>query len=56
MDPNATLRILLESIEDGDRDQTCQCLEDLLEWLEHGGFMPQVVLSAANEWCINPQE
>lgn len=42
MDPNATMRILLEAIEEGDRDLTCQALEDLLDWLEHGGFMPKL--------------
>lgn len=42
MDPNATLRILLESIEEENRDLAMQVLEDLLDWLEHGGFMPRL--------------
>jgi hypothetical protein len=40
MDPDACLNIIIESIKDGDRDQTMSSLEDLYHWLRGGGCMP----------------
>lgn len=42
MDPTECLKQLLLAIADGDRDDTVGYLQDLLEWLEKGGVLPDV--------------
>lgn len=56
MDPNATLQALLESIEDGEREDACWTFAWLNDWLSNGGFMPTVRRSDSGDWCINPKE
>ena len=40
MDPNATLRRILEGIYDDDWDEACAASHDLHRWLSRGGFAP----------------
>ena len=40
MDPDASLRQLLEALADHDRDAVCELSESLLEWIRKGGFPP----------------
>ena len=42
MDPNATLKAILEALAEKDRDQAVSSLEDLARWLESGGFFPTI--------------
>lgn len=39
MDPAETLRIIIESYEERDRETLAQALRDLLTWVEHGGAL-----------------
>ena len=41
MDPNATLKKLLDAIAAGEREETLEALSDLHAWLAKGGFMPE---------------
>jgi len=40
MDPDACLRALLDALRDEDREACYQLLEDLLDWIAKGGFLP----------------
>jgi hypothetical protein len=40
MDPNATLRTIIDAIADQDTDATIDATTDLLGWLLNGGFGP----------------
>jgi hypothetical protein len=40
MDPNATLRELLEAVKTGDVDGMIEYARALADWLEGGGFPP----------------
>jgi len=40
MDPNATLRDLMDALDRGDRDDALLALLTLTTWLERGGFLP----------------
>jgi hypothetical protein len=40
MDPNATLRHLLDALREGDRDLVLQALDDLAGWIRQGGWLP----------------
>lgn len=40
MDPNATMRRLLDAIQVQDEDECDAALEDLVSWLRSGGFPP----------------
>ena len=42
MDPNETLRLIVEAARAGDKDAYVQACDDLAEWLERGGFRPTV--------------
>jgi hypothetical protein len=42
MDPTECLKQLLLAIADGDREDTMGYLQDLNEWLEKGGVLPDV--------------
>jgi hypothetical protein len=42
MDPTATLIALLDAIGDKDRDGASNALDDLMSWIERGGFVPNV--------------
>ena len=41
MDPNACLRRILENLGE-DPDEAASAARDLLEWLEKGGFTPEL--------------
>jgi len=41
MDPNATLKLALEAIEEKDREAAVEALEALANWLDKGGFFPK---------------
>lgn len=41
MDPNETLSDLIESLREGEFEVARERLEDLISWLENGGFPPQ---------------
>jgi hypothetical protein len=43
MDPNATVRMLLEALQDGDREQLEEACSHLGIWLLRGGFMPDPI-------------
>lgn len=40
MDPNFTLRLFIESLQENDRETAIDCLENLLGWINNGGFLP----------------
>jgi hypothetical protein len=40
MDPNATLAEIYAAWKDSDFDTVSELWDNLLEWLEHGGFEP----------------
>lgn len=44
MDPNAALRELLEALAlpDPDRHEVYHRLDDLMQWVDRGGFLPTV--------------
>jgi hypothetical protein len=41
MDPDACLRALLDAFRDGNRMASYRHLEDLLDWVAKGGFLPE---------------
>ena len=41
MDPNATLKVMLEHMAEGDRDGALDALDVLRDWMMGGGFMPE---------------
>lgn len=41
MDPDACLRRFLEACQDKDKEEAIASLEDLLEWLKRGGYLPK---------------
>ena len=41
MDPDACLALLLDAFRDGDREAAYGPLEDLLDWIAKGGFLPR---------------
>jgi len=43
MDPQATLRDLLEALEERDFDRIDELADALLHWMEHRGFPPQTL-------------
>lgn len=52
MDPNATLRDLLEALKDRDWDLVQELSEALLTWMGNGGFPPVTIgpKKLGNEW------
>jgi len=40
MDPNMTLAILIQALEDGKTEKAKFHFDDLVKWLETGGFRP----------------
>ena len=40
MDPDACFSELLSAVAEGDRDETRQHAENLISWLQRGGFSP----------------
>lgn len=51
MDPNVCLQQFLEACEYNDRDEAIAALEDLLDWLNEGGSLPETNLVAVSpEW------
>jgi hypothetical protein len=53
MDPTECLKQLLLAIADGDKDDTVGYLQDLTEWLQKDGALPdveQVVLELTEAW------
>jgi predicted Zn-ribbon and HTH transcriptional regulator len=49
MDPNETLTELLKSINNDDREEAIEHLENLADWLKKGGFMPELIQSNVEE-------
>lgn len=43
MDPEATLRAIIQAAIDGDADTLREAAQDLAEWLDRGGFAPKEV-------------
>jgi len=43
MDPDASLRDLLEAMEAGDCDQVSELADALANWMSRGGFPPQTI-------------
>lgn len=41
MDPTACLQRCLDALDDGDQDEAREAAEDLLRWLDNGGFPPE---------------
>ncbi|MDB5388252.1 MAG: hypothetical protein JWM11_3898 [Planctomycetaceae bacterium] len=52
MDPNATLRDLLEALKGRDWDLVQELSEALLTWMRNGGFPPNTIgpMELGNEW------
>lgn len=52
MDPNATLRDLLEALKDRDWDLVQELSDALLAWMGNGGFPPITIgpKELGNEW------
>jgi hypothetical protein len=42
MDPTQTLSGLLSSLKEGDKDSAIDSLFALIDWLDTGGFLPDV--------------
>lgn len=40
MDPNATLKLLLDAFHDSDREAAFDAIENLMDWMTKGGFLP----------------
>ena len=40
MDPQACLQRILDALEAQDRDEFAYAMQDLADWLQHGGFAP----------------
>lgn len=55
MDPQATLYELLSNIRLGDRDTAAENLEDLMNWLDSGGVLPQVGISPLTSTLMVPK-
>lgn len=49
MDPDAALRIILHSLDEGNVPVAIEALRDLADWLEDEGFLPNVP-KACEEW------
>jgi len=47
MDPDATLRDLLDALEEADWDSICELSRALLAWMKHNGFPPTTLGSQA---------
>ena len=45
MDPNATLRTMLDAIASGEHREATESADYLLDWLRGDGFMPDLCLS-----------
>jgi len=56
MDPNQCLMFILEDMESGDRDGTIDNLENLLDWVKKGGFLPEVKHEGPRLWWIGSQK
>ena len=41
MDPNATLDLINQHLDDEDLDEAQEALDNLASWLESGGFKPE---------------
>lgn len=56
MDPQTTLYEMLRELaaEEPDRDQIAEQLESLLEWIERGGFLPQISDLAGRAVIVRP--
>lgn len=48
MDPDATLRILVDALERGDTSEAGEAYYALLEWLKLGGFTPKLAREEAH--------
>ncbi len=59
MDPNETLRLIVEAAQTGDREAYIQGCDNLAEWLEHGGLRPAVpegtsyIPGAGTPWSLS---
>lgn len=65
MDPDATLKQILTLLVDADhpeqvRDELVGSLRDLADWLDNGGYVPQLVVVVDQyddeSFILNPQE
>ena len=53
MDPDATLRLLLDAVRDGDGQGVYDACMDLAAWIDEGGFLPAP--STPRRWLIGDQ-
>lgn len=53
MDPNATLRMMVRAMAEGDRDEALDAMDNLRDWLMAGGFLPE---RAAEEMIARDRE
>ena len=44
MDPNETVRLLVDALRDGDTSEARERMNDVATWIEGGGFTPTVKL------------
>jgi hypothetical protein len=42
MDPDATLEDIVRHLEDGDRLAAAESMDNLVAWMEKGGFKPEI--------------
>lgn len=50
MDPNATLRALIDAAVGGDADELLKASDELIEWLAGGGFPPDDPRPPEQRW------
>ena len=60
MDPNETLRRLLQAVATEDREAEAECANALFNWLYRGGFVPiledSVAKSILMDWCQSREQ
>ena len=42
MDPHAALIMFLQACKDDSKDEALTAVESLVDWIKHGGFLPNV--------------
>lgn len=52
MDPNETMKNLLDACVDNDREAAYSALEALIHWINHDGVLPGVELDASGGYRI----
>ena len=54
MDPNKTMKNLLDACECGDREAAYSALEALIHWINHDGVLPKVERDRCGGYYLDP--